>query len=103
MYAPFNGSILIFLSGLGEIRQLNDLLMDTKHFSSHNFWILPLHSSISTEDQSRVFEIPPPGVRKIVLSTNIAETGVTIPDCTIVIDAGRHREMRSVKGIILPQ
>lgn len=52
--------------------------------------------SVSSEGQSAVFNTPPPGVRKIVIATNIAETGVTIPDCVCVIDSGKHREMRCV-------
>ncbi|KAL3953038.1 hypothetical protein ACCO45_012981, partial [Purpureocillium lilacinum] len=45
-------------------------------------------------DQESAFLVPPPGMRKIVLATNIAETGITIPDVTCVIDTGKHREMR---------
>jgi len=43
--------------------------------------------------------VPPCGVRKIVLATNIAETGVTIPDVVFVIDAGRVKENRYGNGI----
>jgi hypothetical protein len=56
--------------------------------------IAPPPYSVSSEGQSAVFNTPPPGVRKIVIATNIAETGVTIPDCVCVIDSGKHREMR---------
>ncbi|EEB87124.1 hypothetical protein MPER_15655, partial [Moniliophthora perniciosa FA553] len=56
--------------------------------------VYPLHSALSSENQSAVFDIPPPGIRKIVIATNIAETGITIPDITCVIDSGKHREMR---------
>ncbi|KAG0229491.1 ATP-dependent RNA helicase dhx29, partial [Mortierella sp. GBA43] len=49
---------------------------------------------IPREGQSQVFDIPPPGVRKIVLATNIAETGITIPDVTIVIDTGRAKQVK---------
>ena len=52
-------------------------------------WVLPLHSSVSPQEQRKAFEVPPPGVRKIVLATNIAETSLTISDVTMVVDAGK--------------
>lgn len=92
-YIPFSKAILVFLPGIADIRTLNDLLLGDKHFS--NEWLIyPLHSSIATEEQEAAFLVPPPGKRKIVLATNIAETGITIPDVTCVIDTGKHREMR---------
>ncbi|KAF9794040.1 hypothetical protein SFRURICE_010373 [Spodoptera frugiperda] len=56
--------------------------------------IVPLHSTLSSEEQAQVFKKPRLGVRKIVLSTNIAETSVTIDDCVFVIDCGRMKEKR---------
>lgn len=91
-HAPFAKAILVFLPGLAEIRRLNDMLSGTP--LSHRYVIHLLHSSIASEDQQRAFAIPPRGLGKIVLSTNIAETGVTIPDITMVIDTGKHKEMR---------
>ncbi|KAJ4483983.1 P-loop containing nucleoside triphosphate hydrolase protein [Lentinula lateritia] len=89
-----SAAILIFMPGLGEIRKLNDILTEHSFFGLDDFKIYPLHSTLSSESQSAVFDIPPPGVRKIVIATNIAETGITIPDITCVIDTGKHREMR---------
>jgi len=89
----FSKAILVFLPGIGEIRQLNDLLVGHPVFSS-NWYVYPLHSTIASEDQEAAFLVPPPGTRKIVLATNIAETGITIPDVTCVVDTGKHREMR---------
>ncbi|BGO98493.1 hypothetical protein NBRC10513v2_002888 [Rhodotorula toruloides] len=91
---PFSSAILVFLPSLESIRRLTDLLEAHPAFGSSQFVILPLHSTISNENQSLVFNVPRPGIRKIVVSTNIAETGVTIPDITAVIDSGKHREMR---------
>ncbi|CAA7266563.1 unnamed protein product [Cyclocybe aegerita] len=93
-YQAFSPAILVFMPGLGEIRRLNDMLVEHSHFGSNEFKIYPLHSTLSSESQSAVFDIPPSGVRKIVIATNIAETGITIPDITCVIDTGKHREMR---------
>lgn len=92
-YQPFSKAVLVFLPGIAEIRQLNDMLPGHPAFAK-GWRIHPLHSSFASEDQQAAFEIPPNGVRKIVLATNIAETGITIPDVTCVIDTGKHKEMR---------
>ncbi|RAR03117.1 atp-dependent rna helicase a [Stemphylium lycopersici] len=89
----FSSAVLVFLPGIAEIRQLNDILASHPSFKA-DWYVYPLHSTISSEDQQAAFLVPPPGVRKIVLATNIAETGVTIPDITCVIDVGKHKEMR---------
>ena len=94
-YAEYSKAILVFLPGIAEIRRLNDMLVGHRAFSN-GWYIYPLHSTIATEEQEQAFLIPPPGIRKIVLATNIAETGITIPDVTCVIDAGKHKEMRYV-------
>ena len=55
--------------------------------------MLPLHSALSAEEQDRVFDAPPPGVRKAILSTNVAETSVTIDGVRFVVDSGRAKLM----------
>jgi hypothetical protein len=67
-YAEYSPAILVFLPGIAEIRRLNDLLAEHDVFgSTHGFVIYLLHSSISSENQAAVFEVPPSGIRKIVL------------------------------------
>ena len=65
---------------------MNEILMADPVFSSDSFRIFTLHSMVSPENQIQVFDRPPPGVRKIVLSTNVAETSITIDDvvCTLI-------------------
>jgi ATP-dependent RNA helicase DHX29 len=97
-YINYSKAILIFLPGMGEIRRLNDLLSAHPVFGSNKrdggWLVYPLHSTIASEDQEAAFLVPPLGMRKIVIATNIAETGITIPDVTCVIDSGKHKEMR---------
>lgn len=92
-YTDFSKAILVFCPGIAEIRTLNDLILGDRFFQT-NWLVYPMHSTIASEEQEAAFLIPPPGYRKIVLATNIAETGITIPDVTCVIDLGKHREMR---------
>ncbi|XP_052902052.1 putative ATP-dependent RNA helicase DHX57 [Anopheles moucheti] len=93
---PREGSILIFLPGLAEIQTVHESLAESKLFGARGdqFVLIPLHSMLTNEEQALVFRKPPKGKRKIVLSTNIAETSVTIDDCVFVIDCGQMKEKR---------
>jgi len=87
------GAILIFLAGWEQISRLHKELQADRFFSQpRKFLILPLHSMMPTVNQRQVFDRPPPGVRKIILSTNIAETSVTIEDVVFVIDSGKIKQ-----------
>ncbi|KAJ5591716.1 Helicase C-terminal [Penicillium hispanicum] len=89
----YSKAILVFMPGLAEIRRLNDEILAEPTFQKN--WIVhALHSSIASEDQEKAFVVPPEGMRKIVIATNIAETGITIPDITAVVDAGKEKMMR---------
>ncbi|XP_078418572.1 ATP-dependent RNA helicase TDRD9 isoform X1 [Cetorhinus maximus] len=77
------GSVLVFLPGLAEINHLHEVLTSMVQKRLH---VYPLHSSVTLEEQSNVFLTPVPGYRKIILSTNIAESSVTVSDVKYVID-----------------
>ncbi|CAD6234094.1 GSCOCG00007546001-RA-CDS [Cotesia congregata] len=93
---PRKGSILVFLPGIAEISAARDSISENRILSPRtgNFVIVPLHSTLTSEEQALVFQKPKNGARKIVLSTNIAETSVTIDDCVFVVDSGRMKETR---------
>lgn len=87
------GAILIFLPGWEAINRTREMLLASSIFrSSSKFLVLSLHSMVPSSEQRKVFKRPPAGVRKIILSTNIAETAVTIDDVVFVIDSGRMKE-----------
>ncbi|XP_068625736.1 dosage compensation regulator mle isoform X2 [Battus philenor] len=82
------GAVLIFLPGWNIIFALMKHLMNTQMFGdTSKYVILPLHSQIPREDQKKVFITPPPGMTKVILATNIAETSITINDVVYVIDS----------------
>ncbi len=92
------GAILIFVSGLSDIRDVIDGLKSHTQLHSYassrhqKLKILPLHSTLSTNEQNAIFQSVPIDTRKIVVSTNIAETSVTIDDVVYVIDTCRVKE-----------
>ncbi|CAH2296197.1 probable ATP-dependent RNA helicase YTHDC2 isoform X1 [Pelobates cultripes] len=90
-----SGAILIFLPGYDEIVGLRDrILFDDKRFAgnAHRYQVFMLHSNMQTSDQKKVLKTPPSGIRKIILSTNIAETSITVNDVIFVIDSGKVKE-----------
>ncbi|KAJ8670739.1 hypothetical protein QAD02_001998 [Eretmocerus hayati] len=86
------GDLLIFLSGMSEITAVVDAAQE--YCKKDNNWIiLPLHSTLSIADQDKVFGYAPDGVRKCIVSTNIAETSITIDGIRFVADSGKVKEM----------
>ncbi|XP_057545588.1 DExH-box ATP-dependent RNA helicase DExH6-like [Amaranthus tricolor] len=87
------GAILIFLPGWEEINRTRECLLADPFFNdSSKFRIITLHSMVPAAEQKLVFKLPPRGCRKIILSTNIAETSITIDDVVYVLDSGRLKE-----------
>ena len=75
------GDVLIFLTGQEEIEAAEELLKQrTRGLGSKigELLIAPIYANLPSDMQARIFEATPPGARKIVLATNIAETSLTI-------------------------
>lgn len=90
-----DGAILIFLPGWGDITKVYIRLYQ----SGENLKLITLHSLMTPEQQHEAFERPPKGMRKVVLSTNIAEASVTIDDVVYVIDCGVRKERSFDAGV----
>lgn len=71
--------ILIFLPGIWEIEEMHDKLKAPAH-EKMKWDIVVMHSTITNEEQQRIFQKPPKGHRRIILSTNISESSITVPD-----------------------
>lgn len=81
-----SGDILVFLPGERAIKNCVERLSAQPWY--RKLHILPLYGRLGKEEQERVFDPPPFGKKKIVISTNIAETSITINGITAVIDSG---------------
>ncbi|KNC49585.1 DEAH box polypeptide 16 [Thecamonas trahens ATCC 50062] len=86
------GDMLVFLTGQAEIEALQTLLEERAPLldasTTLKMEVLPLYAALHPDEQAKVFLPPHDGVRKVVLSTNIAETSITINGITTVIDCG---------------
>jgi ATP-dependent RNA helicase HrpB len=90
------GSMLVFLPGVGEIRRLEQLLIDAG--AQQQAVIAPLYGNLPDNLQQRAIAPPAPDERKIVIATSIAETSLTIHGITAVIDCGLSRMSRFDPG-----
>lgn len=81
------GAVLIFQPGKAEIAACRAEVERTWP----DAWVCPLHAEMDPAEQDRAFRPAPPGRRKVVIATNVAETGITVPDVVYVIDTGTER------------
>lgn len=98
------GDVLVFLTGQEEIESVERLIQERLRQlpeGNRNMLIVSIFSSLPSEKQMRVFAPSPPGFRKVILATNIAETSVTIPGIKYVVDPGfvKARSYDPAKGM----
>ena len=87
-----SGSLLVFLPGAAEIRRTETLLKE--RVRKANVDIVALFGALDASEQDRAISPAPPGHRKVVLATSIAETSLTIEGIRVVIDSGLSRVPR---------
>ena len=93
--AAVGGDILVFLTGQEEIEAAEELLKSRLKglgSSAGELIVAPIYANLPSEMQARIFEPTPPGARKVVLATNIAETSLTIDGITYVVDPGFSKQ-----------
>lgn len=83
-----HGDVLVFLPGRGEIRRTRRALTRSLGEAA-DVELCELHSSLSPQEQSRVLQPSPR--RRVILSTSLAETSITVPGVRVVVDSGRRR------------
>jgi ATP-dependent helicase HrpB len=86
------GDILVFLPGIAEIRRVETLLAEARLPAQAT--VMPLYGDLAGEEQDAALRPSPPGRRKVVLSTSIAESSLTIEGVRVVIDSGYMRQPR---------
>lgn len=87
------GDVLVFLPGRPEIRRAARAL-ERRRIGGDGIEVAQLHGSLSPAEQEHVVRPPEDGRRRVILSTSLAETSITVPGVRVVIDAGRRRTIR---------
>ncbi len=86
------GDILVFLPGVADIKRC--ILHATTALSEYKqLKLMPLYGSLPLEEQEKAIALAPSGIRKIIFTTNIAETSLTIEGITCVIDSGLEKKL----------
>jgi ATP-dependent helicase HrpB len=85
------GDVLVFLPGIGEIRRTEAALAGTL---PDDVDVVPLAGALSVAEQDLALALSPPGRRRVVLSTDIAETSLTVAGVRVVVDSGSARAPR---------
>ncbi|MEW5299446.1 MAG: hypothetical protein WDW36_002464 [Sanguina aurantia] len=99
------GDILVFLTGQAEIDKaiikMNDAVACLPEGSCMPLMLLPLYASLPPDLQVRVFRPAPPGVRRCILATNVAETSVTVDGVVYVVDSGvvKQKHYQASSGV----
>ena len=100
-----HSAILVFLPGMREINRARDQLRYSSQLQMYDkgLFLVPLHSTLTPAEQAKVYQHAPKGMVKVILSTNIAETSITVDDVVYIIDTGKHKELLydSDKGIAM--
>lgn len=87
-----SGAILVIVSGYMMISKVHTKLNSSLYFKNKSlFEIHAVHSRLTGNDQLKIFDRPPEGVRKIIISTPLCETSITIDDVVYVIDCGKMK------------
>jgi ATP-dependent helicase HrpB len=84
-----DGHVLVFLPGAAEIRRAREALEGAPAFEASGVEVVPLHGDLPPDEQDRA--VRPSSRRKVILSTNVAETSVTIQGVVAVVDSGLAR------------
>lgn len=93
--------MLVFLPGQEEIEECASLLQQRTQQLRLQLLLCPLFANLPPHEQARVFEPAPKDTRKVILSTNIAETSVTIAGVRFVVDCGlvKQRAYKNTTGV----
>lgn len=99
---PLDGHVLVFLTGREEIESVCQTLEEILD----HVRILPLYGALQAHQQARIFEPVAPGIRKIIIATNIAETSLTVDGIRFVVDAGFVKQkvydpIRSIESLVV--
>lgn len=85
-------TFLVFLPGEYEINLINEVFYRILGEKTSEFEVIHLHANIQEEDYHRIFDEPEPGKRRVIFSSNIAESSITLTDVRFIIDFGLNRE-----------